>query len=287
MLLVRGFNYPMPDQAQAPATTTHATPHLGVVEVLIVLGTICALFATFVAVQLRYLFGGHSLVQKRTGLTYAEYAHKGFIELVAVVALTLVLLVIIDHVRVRGDRKSELSYRIPGALLTVLTGVIVASALQRLRLYDQAFGITELRLLVATFLVWVALVLAWLLFVIAKDARDRFAFGAFAGGIAVLLVWAASNPAARVAEHNIGRIGEKGRGAGYDTTYASQLSADAVPALISGLDEMPPTSRAKVERALLDQWGPDVPRDSWREWNLSRARAHGLVQDYVQETSNG
>lgn len=287
MLLVRGFTYSMSVASEEPVATANLLPErtrLGMVEVLVILGTISALFAIFVAVQLRYLFGGHSLVQERTGLTYAEYAHKGFIELVAVVALTLVLLVVIDHVRWRGDRRTELSYRLPAGLLTVLAGVIVASAMQRLRLYDQVFGITELRLLVATFLGWVAMVLIWLLIVIAKDARDRFAFGSFVAGLVVLAVWVAANPAALVAQRNIGKIGEKHRGVTYDSTYATELSADAVPALLNGLDEMPPASRAAVERALINQLGPDAATDSWREWNVSRARARNLVQEELVDT---
>ena len=42
-------------------------------------------------VQLRYLFGGAALVHVTAGLTYAQYARRGFFELVTVAALLLAL----------------------------------------------------------------------------------------------------------------------------------------------------------------------------------------------------
>ena len=55
---------------------------LGPVELGIVLGLLNVLFLAFVIVQFRYLFGGAELVRVSTNLTYAEYARRGFIELV-------------------------------------------------------------------------------------------------------------------------------------------------------------------------------------------------------------
>ena len=46
--------------------------------------------------QVRYFFGGEELVQAVTGLTYAEYARRGFFELVAVAALLLGVLLAVD-----------------------------------------------------------------------------------------------------------------------------------------------------------------------------------------------
>ncbi len=59
-------------------------------------GIVNALFLAFVVVQLRYLFGGASLVALSPGLTYAEYARRGFFELVTVAALVLPLLLAAD-----------------------------------------------------------------------------------------------------------------------------------------------------------------------------------------------
>ena len=55
---------------------------LGIGEVGTVLGLLDLLFVAFVAVQIRYLFGGADRVVSTAGLTYAEYARRGFFELV-------------------------------------------------------------------------------------------------------------------------------------------------------------------------------------------------------------
>ena len=48
-----------------------------------------ALFAAFVALQIAALYGGHDHVLRTAGLTYAEYAHEGFAQLMVAAALTL------------------------------------------------------------------------------------------------------------------------------------------------------------------------------------------------------
>src|SRR5262249_58173417 len=53
----------------------------GQTEVAIVLAIVNVLFAAFVAVQIRYLFGGRGLVESRLHLTYAPYAPPRFFQL--------------------------------------------------------------------------------------------------------------------------------------------------------------------------------------------------------------
>src|SRR6266498_689039 len=65
---------------------------LGVTETAIVLGLLDVLFLKFVVVQFQYFFGGAARIQAVAGLTYAEYARRGFFELVGVAALVLPLL---------------------------------------------------------------------------------------------------------------------------------------------------------------------------------------------------
>ncbi|MDQ3328880.1 MAG: DUF4173 domain-containing protein [Chloroflexota bacterium] len=77
-----------------PIRRCHRALSLGIVEMGIVLGLLDVLFLAFVLVPLRYLFGGAALVESSSGLTYAEYARRGFFELVAVAALVLPLLLL-------------------------------------------------------------------------------------------------------------------------------------------------------------------------------------------------
>ncbi|HEX8127871.1 MAG TPA: DUF4173 domain-containing protein, partial [Pyrinomonadaceae bacterium] len=134
---------------------------LGAVEVGVVLGLLNVLFACFVAVQFRYFFGGAARVMAITELTYSEYARRGFFELTWVAGLVLPLL-LGAHALLR--KKSPAAVRIfrplAGAQVALLF-VIMASAIARMRLYQSAYGLTELRLYTTAFMLWLGLVFVW------------------------------------------------------------------------------------------------------------------------------
>src|SRR5205823_2404020 len=142
----------------SPTAVTRAAPRvsLGATELCVALAALDLLFLAFVLVQLRYLFGGPHLVQVRAHLTYAQYARHGFFELVAVSLLVLPLLLAVDAA---GRRTKAL--RLLSAALLALTFVVMASALQRMRLYERVYGLTELRVYTTGVILWLAVVFAW------------------------------------------------------------------------------------------------------------------------------
>ena len=111
---------------------------LGIVEVGIVLGLLDLLFLTFVVIQVRYLFGGAGHVAATAGLTYAEYARHGFFELVTVTALALPLLLYRPLAAQDRDPRPRGLFKALAGIMVVLLFVVVASALQRMYLYQQS-----------------------------------------------------------------------------------------------------------------------------------------------------
>ena len=252
-------------------------------EIGVVLGSLAALFALFVAIQVQYLFSGDSHVQASTGLTYAEYARRGFFELVAVAALLLPVLLATDWARARNWR-SLTTFRILGGLLVVLLIVVVASAFQRLSIYMDVYGLTPLRLYVASFLAWLAAVFVWLLSSLLKERRDQFVIGAVLTALVALVVLVAINPHATVAATNLARA-EQGRE--FDTPHALGLSADATPTLITGINLLPDQDACQIARAMLRRWGD--PEDELRSWNWARTSASAAVElnrDSLQSACN-
>lgn len=104
---------------------------LGAIEVSIVLGLINLLFLSFVIVQLPYLFGGFELVQNTPDFKLAEYARRGFGELVTVAALVLPIL-LVSHWLLRKDSPAhEKIYRVLAGIQIALLFVIMVSASPR------------------------------------------------------------------------------------------------------------------------------------------------------------
>ncbi len=244
---------------------------LRALETGVVLGSLAALFALFVLIQIRYLFGGSEHVLGSIGLTYAEYARRGFFELVAVAVLLLPVLLAADWARARSGR-SLTTYRVFGTVLVVLLLVVMTSAFQRLRIYIDVFGLTALRFYAAALLAWLATVFVWLLWSLMRERRNEFVGGAVASALVALVIVVAVNPHGMIAATNLARA-EDGRD--FDVAYALGLSADATPTLLDGIDALEDDDACEVANAMLARWGE--PESDLRSWNWGRAAAADAV----------
>ncbi len=242
------------------------------IEAGVVFGLIDALFLVFVGVQFRYLFGGAARVESSSTLTYAEYARRGFFELVAVAALVVPFLLFTHWLLPQRHSRLHRFYVSLAAVLVVLVFVVMASALQRMRLYQEAFGFTELRLYTTAFMVWLFVVFAWLTFTVLRGRRDRFAFGVFVAGLALLVGLNGMNPDAFIVGRNATIAGEDRP---FDSDYAVNLGPDSVPSLVARFDKVPSEERCAVARELRRRY-LDLDGD-WRTWNWGRYRAHRVV----------
>jgi Domain of unknown function (DUF4153) len=247
---------------------------VGIIEIGVVLGAIDLLFFAFVTVQFRYLFGGHELVQATTGLTYAEYARRGFFELALVAALVLPLLLGLHWLLRKENPAHERTFRALAGAQVVLLFVIMASAVVRMRLYQIEYGLTELRLYTLAFIGWLAAVFLWFALTVLIGKRERFVFGAMLAGFLAIAAMHVTNPDALIVRTNIARVGQ---GRSFDAKYAARRSADAVPQLVAGLPLLSHEDQCTVVGTLLDRWSPPAHRD-WRTWSRSRAQAWEAVQ---------
>lgn len=248
-------------------------PALAAAEVSVALWILNLLFLGFLAVQLRYLFGGAGLVEVTPGLSYAEYARRGFFELVAATALVVPILLLADWAAAPDTPRSGALLRATMLLLVVLLLGVIASAAYRMKLYQDAYGLTEPRLYVSMIIVWLTAVLGWLALTVLRGRRERFAFGSIIAGLACIAALHVLNPHAVIARVNLDRAAA---GAEYDGEYLRQLSADAVPAMLARLDSIPEVERCRVANMIVERWG-GPRRGDWRTWNLADWRARRLV----------
>ncbi|WP_236718578.1 DUF4153 domain-containing protein [Actinoplanes sp. TFC3] len=232
------------------------------------LSLLVLLFAVFVGIQLTVLFGDSQHVLTTEGLTYAEYARTGFWQLLLVTGLTLLVLAGAARWAPRDTRTDRVLIRSVLGTLAVLTLVIVGSALHRMDLYADTYGLTRLRLLVPLCEAWLGVVF---LMILMAGIRLRTAWlprAVVAAGVLALLGLAAANPDRLIAERNIVRAHDVGS---IDIAFLSTLSVDAVPAL----DKLPPADRNCALRLMAAQLGE---RDGdWRTWSWSREEARKIL----------
>jgi hypothetical protein len=284
------------DPATAPedssATPTMSQGWLGCVEAVTLLICVDLLFFGFMAIQGAYLFGGLDTLS-RTGMTYSEYARRGFFELVAVACLSLGLGWLLNSITRRNPGTWQPRvFLLACATLALLTFGLVASAVQRMWLYEIAYGFTHLRLYTHTFMGWLAILL--ILFVMALLRRQPHLF-TVGGSVAALIVQATLtlvNPEAVIVQANVARYLATGEislnddttidrdayalSESLDSYYLTQLSTDATPALVAVLPLLPAYEQ-EIIRAKLDKqqiWLEQTWAESgWPSWHLSRAQA--------------
>ncbi|MCX6021730.1 MAG: DUF4173 domain-containing protein, partial [Chloroflexi bacterium] len=209
-------------------------------------------------------------VEASAALSYAEYARRGFFELVIVAALGLPLLLVADWA-LRRERPREVTvFRVLAGVLVGLVFIIMASAVQRMMLYQDEYGLTELRVYTTAFMGWLAVLFALFAGTVLSGRPRPFAFAALSSGLVAVLLLHGLNPDALIARTNVAR-------ARFDPYYAGALSADAVPVLLQALPGLSPADAVIVASCLLQRWTP-LSNADWRSANMARSIARESVQ---------
>lgn len=254
---------------------------IGTTEAVTVLAAVAGVFLLFVALQAAYLFGGRDTLEA-TGLTYAEYARRGFFELVAVALLAGGLVIGIE--RLVRDRTRLLVGLASG--MVVLTGVVIVSAALRLRLYQEAYGWTELRFYVLATIALLAIGAIGLLVGLATDRVRWIGHVLIGGALAIGLALNLIGPVRFISEQNVARVMDPrlvpadGR-SGLDELYAISLADDALPALARSLSAFEDLDSAYLAGALgwrLEELRNDDGLNAWQAWNAGRAAARDALE---------
>ena len=255
-----------------PAMPARALPTgtLGGVEVAVIAGLIDVLFLGFVAVQGSYLFGGDKLIATQSDLSYAEYARRGFFQLVVVAGLSLPVLLGLARVAAAGP--GSRLFRPLAGLQIALLFLILASASHRLLLYVSQFGLTLDRLEAAAVLTWIGATLLWFAATVLRGRAERFLPGGLAAAAIILATLHLVNPAAVVVEVNLGRASA---GVPLDVHYLADLGADAMPALVAALPDLPLGDRELATRTLCSRRPAE---EQPLAWNYGRARAAAAMK---------
>jgi len=201
---------------------------LGWTEAFIILGSVNALFLAFVLAQVNYLFGGSTNINI-DGYTYAEYARKGFTELLVVAFISLMLLQLMSAIT-RRTTKTQMNIFSGLSIGTVaLVVVILISAFQRLSMYKDVYGFTRIRVFSELFMIWLAILLLATAVLEFIHKERYFALACFLAAIGFVTSVNVINVDYHIASGNTERALS---GSELDSEYLATLSEDIIPFMV-------------------------------------------------------
>ncbi len=287
-------------EGRKPSTAAHDAS-LDRTVVMTFLGLLNALFAVFLVFQAVSFFGGQAFVESQ-GLTYAEYARQGFFQLLAVAGIVFGVIWAIY----RQTELKQWGTRGLSLLLIAQTGVVIASAVNRLLLYIDTYGLSVSRYWALVSIGVIAAVLV-VCFVgaLAKVRYHALAKYAFPGVLVVVSALLLFNVEGFVVRHNADRF-LKGETIRLDLLYMIRLSTDAIPELMrlartewpaapersSGFGKEPQRSLVEWLRddaLLTNRYGGDgkgggrTSQLDWRQTTISRYRAEAILVELRPE----
>jgi hypothetical protein len=235
-----------------------------------VLVLINLVYILFTIVQFRYFFSGNL----EGDYTYAEYARKGFFELLFVTLINLSITIVVLSF---GDSGKNGIRKLRQVLLTILvlsSGVMLSSAFLRLSMYEDAYGFTFTRVLVHSFMIFLVVIFTYTLVKIWVDKLSLFHFYF----ITALIYYTTINVIDLdrfVVKENITRYEETGK---IDANYLSSLSATGVLGLIDLYEQG--ESIPHLKEILHDkQTEARTENHSWQSYNLKRERTAQKIKE--------
>lgn len=234
----------------------------------VLLVSMLILYTIFIAVQFRYLFAGAALPY---GLTYTEYARKGFFEQFALTGVNIAVIWITVHYTKAVQSRWTKATKGLCCYLCAVTVLLLVSSFYRMHLYYVDDGLTRLRFLVFGFLLFELLGLITTFFYIARPGFNIVVV--YLGlGLCYYLLLNLVPMDYFVAQSQINRYfaGDPG-----GIAYTMTLSADAAPQIERLLDEqtVDATTRNQAVQYLQEKKAYYTQtRTDWRQWNLAAER---------------
>jgi len=269
-------------------TDTSRTAILGSIESTIILGAINLLFLAFVILQFTYLFGGQTNISVE-GYTYAEYARRGFTELLVVAIISLLVFYILSILTRRESPATRWTFSALGLVLVSLVAIILASAYTRLNLYEMAYGFTRLRTLAHVFMIWTGLLLAGAAILEITRRIDRMALiliiFIFGFGLTINIL----NIDAFIADRNVSLATQRliqNKSPNLDALYLNSLSVDSIPPLMNDFTDAdtPDDLRDEIGGILACHLASLRSRHTqpWSSWHYARTTALVLLEEQSQ-----
>lgn len=125
------------------------------------LSVLSVCYIAYLFSQFAYFFDAfRGILPNGYSFTVAEYARRGFFEMTAIVAINLAVIFACLLLAKKSEGKICIALRAICTFIGVFTLIIIATALSKMVLYINSFGMTVLRITTSAFMVFLAVVFA-------------------------------------------------------------------------------------------------------------------------------
>lgn len=238
----------------------------------ILLGSLLFVYTLFVMIQFKYLFAGSALP---SGLSYTEYARKGFFELLALSVVNIIFILVVTSLTKKDTGKWATLTRVFCHYMCAVTIVLLASSFYRMWLYTNAYGLTRMRFFVMGFLVFelIGLIVTFV-FIARPKINITLVYVCLAITYYTLLsVFPLDN---LIAKNQIDRYMHDSR---TDLSYIYTLSLDAAPAMQYLYNSSTDIQIKEQTKDFLESRTVSFIPDRWQRFNLSEERAKKVLSE--------
>lgn len=240
------------------------------------------LYVVFFIAQWKYFVSGFNGVLPEN-LSYAEYARQGFFELCSVSVINLVCIAAIAVFISRGKKNKAVILKLLTVVFCLFTLVLISTAVAKLVMYINYYGLTEKRI----YAMWLMAVIAVVFLVIALGqfiSKVRIVAVSCTVVIAMFIPLALCNINAITAQYNTERY-LAGTIEEIDTEHMAELGDSAIPSLVklaTTIDpEKEPDLKHRIDTILFDK-KVEIRDENFAlfAFSVPSSLAKAAVQDY-------
>ena len=252
------------------------------VYVISFLCVISACYLLYLFSQLAYFFSAFQGFLPSEGITHAQYARKGFFEMCIIAVINFVLVFSTLLAARKKNGKVCVAIKVLATFISMFTLMIVATAISKMVLYIDAYGMTVLRLTTSAFMVFVSAVFVSLILRIYIRKINVIKVALLAAGCVVLILGTV-NVNAVCAKYNYDSY-LSGKLDTIDVVALYDLGAEGVPYLVK-LASVPEKTVADEARQFLAEAYTDQYFDNmeeFQEFTVADLRANRKNQGFAR-----
>lgn len=169
---------------------TKESKFTGIENVYIIsfLSAIAVCYLLYLFSQLAYFFSAFSGFLPNDDITYSQYARKGFFEMCIIAVINLLLVFFGMLLAKKQNGKVCVGIKITATFISVFTLIIISTAISKMVLYINEYGMTVLRIGTSAFMIFLAVVFISVILRIYINKINIVKTALVTSGIVVLLL---------------------------------------------------------------------------------------------------